>query len=387
MVKNRHIKQLFTLILVGFAVHVFFGVLYTPSNDRAVSAKLVDSTDIIFDVYNSNAIESETTPVTAKHRNGCLKEMKNCIRVFNTSVDYSSAKQIYKCVELRVPSQENTPICVYDPAIDKYVSKYILSTGSWEYVYVQTVLDILTLHPNLEFLDLGCNVGVFTVSIAKTGRRVTALDANRKNLEMLTTSLKMGKLTKMVTVIWNALSDKPETVQFKEDKENVGGLQMVSDINDTSNVNDDNGSIAIVLDDLIPMFGNKSVFIKMDIETYELKAMLGGKNFFEEVDVKFLFMEWFHHRHTAIGLQIIQFMTERGYSPYGPSDKFMARPLQTNHRKNWPLDIIWMKDLNKQPSKRKTVGVIYAVVMMMCIAIFAIAFGFVLCAFVVIFTH
>ncbi|KAH3837776.1 hypothetical protein DPMN_111177 [Dreissena polymorpha] len=386
MVKNRRVKHFFILVLVGCAIYVLFGVFYTPSKGSTVLAKHVDSEDTITDLYKYNAIKSKTIPVKFDQRKKCLEGTNNCIRVFDTSVDYSSAKQIYTCVDLRIRSLAHTPICVYDPATDIYVSNSILNTGSWEHSYVLKVLDILSQDPNLEFVDLGCNVGVFTVAVAKHGRRVTALDANRKNLEMLTTSLKLGNITKMVTVVWNALSDIPETVGFKEAEGNIGGLQMVSDIN-AGNVNDDNGSIAIMLDDLIPMFRGKSVFIKMDIEAYELKAMLGGKKFFEEVDIKFLFMEWIHHKHTDIGSKIVQFMTERGYTPFRPSDNFLSRPLQITYRNNWPSDIIWIKDFSKTFSKRKTVSVVKAAVMMAIFAIVAVDFVFVLGVLVVIFTQ
>ncbi|KAH3721052.1 hypothetical protein DPMN_063967 [Dreissena polymorpha] len=36
---------------------------------------------------------------------------------------------------------------------------------------------------------------------------------------MLTTSLQKGNITEMVMLIWNALSDKAETVVFKEDNQ------------------------------------------------------------------------------------------------------------------------------------------------------------------------
>ncbi|KAH3721079.1 hypothetical protein DPMN_063994 [Dreissena polymorpha] len=215
----------------------------------------------------------------------------NCVRVFDTSVDYSSAKQIHKCVALRIPSVKNIPICVYDPAIDIHVSRTIIANGNWEVANIQKVLSILQNDPRLVFLDLGCNVGVYTIAVAKFGRPVTALDANRKNLEMLTTSLQKGNITGMVMLIWNALSDKAETVGFKEDNRNIGGLQMVSGVTNTTLLGDSNSSVAIVLDDLVPLFRNKSVFIKMDIETYDLKAIMGGKKFFEQVDVKYMFMD------------------------------------------------------------------------------------------------
>ncbi|KAH3772690.1 uncharacterized protein LOC127846553 [Dreissena polymorpha] len=270
--------------------------------------------------------------------------LENEVRVFNTSMDFSSAKQIHKCVFLKVNTLESTPICVYDPEVDLFVSKYIINVGSWEKDLILEVVSILRGDPSLEFLDFGCNIGVYTLAVAKFGRRVTAIDANRKNLEMLTTSLQMGNLTGMVTLIWNALSDKIELVGFKERETNVGALQMISGVMNNSIFTDENSSIAIALDDLMPLLRNRSVIIKMDIEAFELKAMIGGKKFFEEVDVKFLLMEWVHHKDSDDGARIIQFLTCRGFQPFNPIVRSVS--LKIEDRKSWPEDVLWIKDLN-----------------------------------------
>ncbi|KAH3721062.1 uncharacterized protein LOC127855584 [Dreissena polymorpha] len=270
--------------------------------------------------------------------------LENEVRVFNTSIDYSSAKQIHKCVDMKINTLEITPICVYDPEVDLFVSKYIINEGSWEGALILEVVSILRGDPNLEFFDFGCNVGVYTLAIAKFGRRVTALDANQKNLEMLTTSLQMGNLTGMVTLIWNALSDKKELVGFKERETNVGALQMVSGVMNNSIVTDENSSMAIALDDLMPMLRNRPVVIKMDIEAFELKAMIGGKKFFDKVDVKFLLMEWVHHKDSDDGARIIQFLTCRGFKPSNPLERSVT--LKIDNRKSWPEDVLWIKDLN-----------------------------------------
>ncbi|KAH3721122.1 hypothetical protein DPMN_064039 [Dreissena polymorpha] len=329
-------RKLFTLILICACVVVFILVF------NALKYKLRSTGFSIATSKSVNVSVVQKSVIITSSRS-CMPGYDNCVRVFDTSVDYSSAKQIHKCVALRIPSVKNTPICVYDPAIDIHVSRTIIANGNWEVGNIQKVLSILQNDPRLVFLDLGCNVGVYTLAVAKFGRLVTALDANRKNLEMLTTSLQKGNITGMVMLIWNALSDKAETVGFKEDNRNIGGLQMVSGVSNTTVLGDSNSSVAILLDDLVPLFRNKSVFIKMDIETYELKAMMGGKKFFEQVDVKYLFMEWFHHKNSEVGSKIIQFMTEKKYTPYNP---LTSEPLKIRNRMSWSVDIIWIKNTN-----------------------------------------
>ncbi|KAH3723780.1 hypothetical protein DPMN_049574 [Dreissena polymorpha] len=269
-----------------------------------------------------------------------MSESSN-VRVFDTSVDYSNAKQIFKCVDLRIEYLATTPICVYDPMTDIYVSKDIISKGSFEGDYIKEVVTILQDNLSLSFLDIGCNVGVFTLAVAKFGREVIALDANRKNLEMVATSLVKGNLTGKVKLIWNALSDRVEAVRFKHKEGNIGALQMESGINATNDSRDEESSMAIVLDDLVPLLRKQSVFVKMDIESYEYKAMSGGKKFFEEVDVRFLLMEWDFHRTSVEGSRIIQFMTERRFKPVLPLQRLV--PLKVENRNAWPNEIMWIR--------------------------------------------
>ncbi|XP_052247274.1 uncharacterized protein LOC127855580 [Dreissena polymorpha] len=342
-----HLKKLKRLLIVIVFMCICVGVLhvvYKSLTDIKLLTRYignVSQTDEQVLNLTLPLVISKPVTVTKPFISTALR-FTSYVRFFNTSADYSSAKQIHKCVDLKIQSIGNTPICVYDPAIDIYVSKSIIDNGNWEGDLISLVVNIIQGARDTVFLDFGCNVGVYTLAIAKFGRQVSALDANRKNLEMLTTSLQKGNLTKMVTLIWNALSDKAETVGFKEDRKNIGGLQMVGEVSSTSFVSDENSSVAIVLDDLVPIFRNQSVFIKMDIETYELKAMLGGKKFFKEVDVKFLLMEWMHHKISDVGTGIIQFMTKRGYTPFSPLQRSV--PLNIEDRQLWSTDIIWVKN-------------------------------------------
>ncbi|KAH3788234.1 hypothetical protein DPMN_166369 [Dreissena polymorpha] len=291
--------------------------------------------------YDGQRIDSdgiEQKAFTSKSSNVCL---------FDTSVDYSNATHIHKCVDLKIQNLASTPICVYHPSVDVYVSKNIISQGSWEGVLILEVVKILQDNPRLSFLDLGCNVGIYTLAVAKFGRKVTALDANRKNLEMVATSLVKGNLTENVRLIWNALSDKVETVRFKHRVGNIGALQMVSGMAPINDSRGEESSKAIVLDDLVPLLRKQSLIIKMDIEAFELKAMSGGKKFFNEIDVQFLLMEWVYHRQTDDGARIIQFMIEREFIPVIPLQRLV--PLQVENRKTWPDDIMWIKS-SKQVS-------------------------------------
>lgn len=69
----------------------------------------------------------------------------------------------------------------YCPAHDA-VSETILTTGVWE--PRETVLALDVLHPGDTFLDLGCQIGWFSMAAMSRGARVIAVDADPDNLAM-----------------------------------------------------------------------------------------------------------------------------------------------------------------------------------------------------------
>ena len=65
--------------------------------------------------------------------------------------------------------------------------------------------------PDLLFLDIGCNIGTYTIAMAHLGRTVVAVDALIDNLQLLNKSLLLGNFQKYVTLNWNAVSDTHTT--------------------------------------------------------------------------------------------------------------------------------------------------------------------------------
>lgn len=249
----------------------------------------------------------------------------------------------FECVSLIGPVPK-TPICIYNPKTDVYVSGSIKKYRTWEDHNVKLVVDFLKLNEDVEFLDLGCNIGVYTLTVAKLGRRVVAVDANVANLIFLSRSLVLGGLQdRDVTLLWNAVSDRVEEVGLVPGYRNIGGTGVKtlgkSDIIDEHT---EEKIISITLDDLVGFFENRTVFIKMDIEKYEWKALSGAKTFLTRVNVEYILMEWMHHKITSTGRDIIKFLTAHSYRPYNPYR--LPLTLRVELKNRWPNDVLWIKD-------------------------------------------
>ena len=163
---SKFIKRPVFAFILACTTIVSLHVMYKPFLNSALFAKYIDSSSsasvkdinkdlsefLKYNEFNTSQVRSTpVTPRTDKYKHTCLDGFSNCVRIFDTSVDYSQVKQIHKCVALRIPSLANTPICVYDPKIDIYVSKSIITGGNWEGGNILTVIEILRRNPNLLF--------------------------------------------------------------------------------------------------------------------------------------------------------------------------------------------------------------------------------------------
>ena len=75
----------------------------------------------------------------------------------------------------------------------------------WEPDLVTKVMEAMALHPEAVFLDLGSNVGAYTLPVASMGRRVVAVDMMRDNLAYIKTSLAQAGLESYVEMVNNAV--------------------------------------------------------------------------------------------------------------------------------------------------------------------------------------
>ena len=85
-------------------------------------------------------------------------------------------------VKAKLNYSKGTAVCFVHGSFD-YVSNYILKHGGWEKSYVDAVEQVLSLDPSLGMIDLGCNVGVFTIVPAMLKRKVVAVDVNIENMK------------------------------------------------------------------------------------------------------------------------------------------------------------------------------------------------------------
>ena len=73
--------------------------------------------------------------------------------------------------------------------------------------YVKMIAEILNIDPELAFIDVGSNVGQFSLVAASMGRKVIAVEALKKHALMLGRALVMTGYQSQVKIVHNALSN------------------------------------------------------------------------------------------------------------------------------------------------------------------------------------
>ncbi|XP_052761811.1 uncharacterized protein LOC128204435 [Mya arenaria] len=264
-------------------------------------------------------------------------------RLFNIAVNANSYLSKCQRATLRVPGGSQAPICVYKASEDIWVSGSIIKHQSWEWENVVTVWKLMKPVKDMAFLDLGCNIGAFTIPMAKLRRRVIAVDANKENLKMLAASLHLGGLDVNVTLVWNGVSNETKYVHLVPSTSNVGGTKIEQSVIQSPTDNE-NSIITIQLDDMVTKCGSGPFFMKMDIETHEAMALRGAATFFKEIDVRYILMEWMHYKDTKDkkeGSFITDFLSKNSFIPCRISDS--KELVMEDAYSSWPNDILWIK--------------------------------------------
>ena len=86
-----------------------------------------------------------------------------------------------------------------------FISAEIAATGAWEKDIVNNVIKSMESHPSAMFLDVGANIGMYTVMIAAMKRKVIAVDADPRNLAYIRKSLENSKTEEYVELIYNSI--------------------------------------------------------------------------------------------------------------------------------------------------------------------------------------
>jgi FkbM family methyltransferase len=236
-----------------------------------------------------------------------------------------------------------TTICLHDDR--DAVSNIIRDNRVWEESYLVKLLDFLTRYPQMDFIDVGANLGVYTMLVASYGRFVVSIECFRPNIERVRRAIQIEKLQDRVVIVGNAIfNESGKYLKMESNPSNVGSQGIIVDDNSHQSKNDVYVVKTIRFDDILPVLKAKNIrnaVMKVDIQWSEMYLCATGAKIFDYVNIPVILMEWDRVLRYRIPMAIVlQFLMGRGYV----ATKNMCEILDNSYAfRSWPSDIYWMK--------------------------------------------
>ncbi|XP_005093824.1 uncharacterized protein LOC101853448 isoform X2 [Aplysia californica] len=254
-------------------------------------------------------------------------------------------------------------ICLYKPLEDKYISASLLSSGVWEPYITKALQKALDRRPEATLIDVGANVGYYSLLAASMGHRVIAIEPQSKNVRRLVGGASSSHWGDNILVLANALSDTPlRNVSLSDNSENQGGIRVIDcgaarspvpggamSEEDTPTRGQNCHIPTITLDDTARLVTTSTVILKLDIEGYECRALGVSSAFFSAFSVPYIFMEWRqmterqHLAGTACSRERVHGLGTKlaamGYVPHEVRSGIQLNPLRAGE---WRVgDVYW----------------------------------------------
>ena len=214
------------------------------------------------------------------------------------------------------------------------VSKDIMGLGGWELdkvdAFNQYFIDYSEKHgvplSDLTFVDIGANIGWFTLSMAALGVNVIAFEPMKENIDFIKESMCLPEnldsgLSNRITLFAHGLGVRDEKCIIYSHNINVGDghVKCVQDESELNMPHDYSirGYIPVHrLDDVVNTHGKNIVVVKMDTEGYEGNVLEGGNKFFLEGRIDVIATEFVPGWIKSKGGDPVKFMkkfSEAGY--------------------------------------------------------------------------
>jgi FkbM family methyltransferase len=280
------------------------------------------------------------------------------LKLYDFSKEKMPSNETFDCVKMANIVVQPI-LCVHNITGDRFVSKVIKNEGVWERPVVEFFMKVLQSNPTFQVLDIGAQLGQFTIYAAKLGRTSVAVEPFYDNYIRLHASALQNNLTSRIILVNNGISDRPgEVKELRINHDNIGG-QGIKDSEEENKKQNENSSaivlvdkkyllVTITLDDLVSVLPdnfNKAI-MKIDIEGYELKAFRHAANLLKRVEVSVILFEWLGKSDTAKFPEqeieeFFNFMQSLGYVSRSLSN--LDELSEKNHG-SWPTDVVFVLD-------------------------------------------
>ena len=143
-----------------------------------------------------------------------VTEFRNGVYFYNMSESVESWWP-FECVKTRMrQSVVNVRVCIHEPRFDRHLSAQLKLTGLWEPTNVRSFLRTLAEIGDANVLDIGANVGLYSLLAAKLGRHVIAVEPLHDNLNRMHKAAHLEHVQSRIIALVNALSNQRQPLKL-----------------------------------------------------------------------------------------------------------------------------------------------------------------------------
>ena len=314
----------FTVILVTLA-----SVFYTEKNAQlSVVSELITGWE---QTENRGKLLTNWTSVPAPNV------------VLPTSFD--SRNETFNCKRMSLMDM-TFPVCYYTAQTDDTVTGFLLQGIYFEGDEVSRFIRLLRLDRQLQLVDIGANVGLYSLPAARV-TNVLSVEPNWHSMFRLAKAVDLGRVISNVTLVQNAISNVRATLNMGVHPGNQGTAFLINTTKckvtpNNKPCNTLSPTTTIHLNDLLPLMRSKSALMKIDVEGHEVNVFTDqtAGQFFDQIDVPLVFMEWgLCKRHSTDTVQrLLNFFYSRSYTVFNIDNSKLA-----NHYLSWPENVLFKK--------------------------------------------
>ena len=180
-----------------------------------------------------------------------------------------------------------------DPESDTVISAAIRSHGLWDVHVLRAVEQVIgtkCVNRTYTTLDVGSNIGFFTLAMLAMGCRVKAFEMQGDLTSMIETSACVNKFSQRLEVITGAVSDEKRMLRRIDARHgNLGGVGILS--SDTSSATSAVEVESRTLDELVGNIYEPILIMKMDLEGHEPQALKGATSLLEKRQIQNIILE------------------------------------------------------------------------------------------------
>lgn len=175
----------------------------------------------------------------------------------------------------------------------------------------------LSQYENSYFLDIGGNIGMWSLSAAASNYHTVTIEAFPDNYRRFCLSVNKNMFHNRTHLINVAATEQPVTFRFQKAHKNFGGTRVVPLDNSTSNEYDNKDIVQGITIDSLNLPIEQPVVVKLDVEGHELSALSGANNFLQSANIVYAMMELRPGLHKDPKWEsIFQVLSSKGLKPY-----------------------------------------------------------------------